>query len=1064
MGDREKWAGVGWCRTGEVAYDELEPGDPLPDPTVPDPSRDPSERRLRPLVLGEVLFDHFPDGGRVLGGAPFNVAWHLQAFGTDPLLISGVGRDAAGDEILDRMKEWGLSTAGVQVGSGRDTGRVEVRMVEGEPSYHIVTDQPWDHLDSEEAAGSLAEPSTFGLLYHGSLALRNAAGRETHTVLVERSGAPVFMDVNLRPPWWNRERVESALTGARWVKMNAAELATLSGRPTRSDTDCQDAARHLAQAFGVPNVIVTRGERGAVWVQPDREVVTAEAAPVEEVVDTVGAGDAFSAVVCLGILQGWPTAVTLERAVDFAADLCRRQGATDGDLSLYESHLRRWGKEGETGPHPGDAGLYVLSLTLHGLVRGTDIELGRDADTGGQVSYVVDQARALAAHPDVERVDVVTRLVRDRNVDEAYSEPTEELGGGARIVRLPFGPRRYLRKESLWPYLDTLLDQLTRFVRAGGRTPDVIHGHYADAGYVGAQLAKLLGVPFIFTGHSLGRVKLSRLVQGGQKAKELEERYNLARRIEGEEQALETAALVIASTGQEVEDQYQGYDHYQPDRMEVIPPGVDLGRFSPPPLSWRKPPISKELRRFLRKPRRPMVLALARPDERKNFPRLIEAFAETEGLRDMANLVLIAGNRDVIADMPSAPRRVLTDILRLVDRYDLYGHAAYPKQHRSEDVPDLFRLAARTRGVFVNPALTEPFGLTLLEAGASGLPVVATDDGGPRDIIGVCENGLLVDPLDPTSIGTAIRDLLSDRSKWGRMSKNGVSRVHRHFSWESHARRYVEAVEDILEGARPTLPPVRRSRLPRMDRLLVTDVDATLLGDPEGLEAFKTRLEEAGDRVGFGLATGRSLPRLLDLLWKDDIPPPDVVISGSGAQIHYGRDLTRDRSWEHHIDYRWDPDGVTRALEELPGIRPGPREEIPFRRRFEVDPEVAPNLTEIRRHLRRAGLQVTTLLDNSVELDVLPVRASPGLAIRFFCFKWNLPPERVLVAGDSGNDADMLSGNHLGVVVGNHTPELEELRGTPRVLFAESEYARGILEGIAAYDFFGDIHLPQDEE
>jgi sucrose-phosphate synthase len=429
----------------------------------------------------------------------------------------------------------------------------------------------------------------------------------------------------------------------------------------------------------------------------------------------------------------------------------------------------------------------------------------------------------------------------------------------------------------------------------------------------------------------------------------------------------------------------------------------------------------------------------------------------------MANLVLVAGNRDVVADMPAAPRRVLTDILLRIDQYDLYGHVAYPKRHRSEDIPDLFRLAARTRGVFVNPALTEPFGLTLLEAGASGLPVVATDDGGPRDILGACENGVLVDPLDPGAIGTAIRDLLGDRSRWGRFSKNGVSRVHRHFSWESHARRYVEAVEEILEGGRPALPPVRRSRLPRMDRLLVTDVDGTLLGDPEGVAAFRKRLDEAGERVGFGLATGRSLPQLLDLLWKGEIPSPDVVISGSGAQIHYGRDLTRDRSWERHIDYRWDPDGVAEALSELPGIHPGEREEIPFRRRFRVDPDEAPTLKEIRQHLRRAGLQVTTLLDEGVELDVLPVRASPGLAIRFFCFKWSLPPERVLVAGDSGNDADMLSGDHLGVVVGNHTPDIEDLAGAPRVHFAEGEFAWGILDGIAAYDFFDSIHLPEED-
>ena len=94
---------------------------------------------------------------------------------------------------------------------------------------------------------------------------------------------------------------------------------------------------------------------------------------------------------------------------------------------------------------------------------------------------------------------------------------------------------------------------------------------------------------------------------------------------------------------------------------------------------------------------------------------------------------------------------------------------------------------------------------------------------------------------------------------------------------------------------------------------------------------------------------------------------------------------------------------------------------------------------------------------------MIPVRASPGLAIRFFCFKWNLEPQRLLVAGDSGNDWDMLSGDTLGVVVSNHTPELERLRGRPRIHFAESAHARGILEGIDCYDFLGDIRVPPEE-
>ncbi len=227
-------------------------------------------------------------------------------------------------------------------------------------------------------------------------------------------------------------------------------------------------------------------------------------------------------------------------------------------------------------------GLYLLMISIHGLVRGTDIELGRDADTGGQVKYVVEQARALAAHPGVARVDLLTRQIYDRRVDPGYAAPVEALSSNAELYRIRCGPRRYLHKESLWPHLDGFTDACLLHLRGVGRIPDVVHCHYADAGYVGSQLATLLGVPMIFTGHSLGRVKQSRLLENGRQQDSLERKYHFFQRIEAEERALETAALVISSTHQEVDEQYAVYDHYQPDRMVVIPPGVDLGRFSPP--------------------------------------------------------------------------------------------------------------------------------------------------------------------------------------------------------------------------------------------------------------------------------------------------------------------------------------------------------------------------------------------------------------------------------------------------------------------------------------------------
>jgi sucrose-phosphate synthase len=719
-------------------------------------------------------------------------------------------------------------------------------------------------------------------------------------------------------------------------------------------------------------------------------------------------------------------------------------------------------------PWESSRGLYIMSLTVHGLVRGEGIELGRDADTGGQVLYVLDQARELARQPEVELVEVLTRQIWDRRLDDNYAEPREEIGESARIVRLPFGPRRYLYKERLWPYLPSLVDQIMRLVRARGRAPDVIHGHYADAGFVGSQVAKILGIPFLFTGHSLGRVKKARLLEKGHAPEMLEERYNFRQRIEAEEGALETAALVIASTRQEVREQYELYDQYIPDRKVVIPPGVDLSRFSPPEAREDHGPIPEGIGRFLANPDKPLVMALARADERKNFPTLVEAYGMTPALREKANLLLVMGNRKDIRDLPAEPRRVLTDILALIDRYDLYGSVAYPKGLRPDDVPRLYRLAASSRGVFVNPALTEPFGLTLIEAAASGLPIVATNDGGPRDIIDACGNGVLVDPVDPEGMGRTILDSLEDGERWKEWSENGVRGVHEHFSWRSHARRYLEEVgravgREPAEGRYRSLS--RRHRLPRLDRILVTDVDNTLTGDVDALEAFVEALGEAGEHVGFAIATGRSLPRALEIFQELGVRTPDIIISATGTEIHYGAPLVTDRSWQRQIAYRWEPDRVRASLSEMEGVSPGEEEsQAPFRLRFRLEASGGPSQEEIRRHLRRGGLHVTATLDHEKDLDITPVRASPGLAIRFISHKWNLAPRRILVAGDSGNDADMLSGETLGVVVGNHTPELKQLRGRPRVYFAEGHHAWGILDGIRHYEFFDTIRIPEEDE
>ena len=145
-------------------------------------------------IFGEALFDCFPDGQSVLGGAPFNVAWHLQALGDAPKFISRVGNDTLGDTILNEMKSWQLDTAWVQQDNQHPTGQVNVSFSANEPSYDIATDSAWDFI-----ADSLIEsPPQSGLFYHGSLAARSDASHETLQKLTEAPGLDIFVDVNLR--------------------------------------------------------------------------------------------------------------------------------------------------------------------------------------------------------------------------------------------------------------------------------------------------------------------------------------------------------------------------------------------------------------------------------------------------------------------------------------------------------------------------------------------------------------------------------------------------------------------------------------------------------------------------------------------------------------------------------------------------------------------------------------------------------------------------------------------------------------------------------------------------
>ena len=224
-------------------------------------------------------------------------------------------------------------------------------------------------------------------------------------------------------------------------------------------------------------------------------------------------------------------------------------------------------------------GLKILHLHLHGLIRSSDLELGRDPDTGGQTQYVLELVKSLANTSEVEQVDLVTRLIKDKRVNDQYSEEREFIELGARILRFEFGPQKYLRKELLWPFLEELINKLTKFYENPENKPDWIHAHYADAGYVGVHLSRNLKVPLVFTAHSLGREKKRRLLDAGLTQSQIEKSYYISKRISAEEEALKEAAMIVTSTKQESVYQYSAYKSFESQKARVIFPGVDYKKF-----------------------------------------------------------------------------------------------------------------------------------------------------------------------------------------------------------------------------------------------------------------------------------------------------------------------------------------------------------------------------------------------------------------------------------------------------------------------------------------------------
>lgn len=706
----------------------------------------------------------------------------------------------------------------------------------------------------------------------------------------------------------------------------------------------------------------------------------------------------------------------------------------------------------------------LLHISIHGLIRGEDMELGRDPDTGGQCLYVLELVKALSRDERVGRVSLLTRRVFDAKVSEDYAQAREDLGGGADIIRIEAGPGRYLRKEVMWRHLDAFIDGTLTYLRREKRVPDLIHAHYADAGYVGRQIAAVLGCPFVFTGHSLGRVKRQRLVEGGVDAEEMERRYNLGARIEAEEMSLDAASMVCTSTRQEVDEQYALYDQHSESRMRVIPPGVDLSRFDGPGSAEMAAAIDAKLAPFLKDPSRPAVLTIARADERKNLPGLVRAFAGNEWLREHANLIVIGGNRETLDKLPPGTRKVWMELLRAFDDADLYGVVAYPKGHLAPEVAGFYRWASERKGVFVNPAFTEPFGLTLLEAAAAGLPLVATHDGGPRDIIANCGNGTLIDPLNDEEMGDAIAAILSDPGRHKELSETGYREVRRHYAWAAHVEMYLGEVFNLLPVRRKVRGSKSRGALVERESWVVMDLLPRVEDEPEEL-VERWRQLFIDKPLGFGIATGLSFDEAWEVIRRCGMPEPGFVVSGLGAEIRYGETGVLDENWRTQIATRWRRDEVVEVFSQIDCLSLQEDEfQHPFKVSYLMDSNRAQTRLKLQQVLRERGISAKVIVTARAFVDVIPIRSGKDVALRYLGNRWGIDPSRIFYFGTYGNDSAAVRGRNLSALAGDADRVLKQLAERPRLYHARGNGLEGFFEGLDHYDFIKGAMPPRPVE
>ena len=484
----------------------------------------------------------------------------------------------------------------------------------------------------------------------------------------------------------------------------------------------------------------------------------------------------------------------------------------------------------------------IAIISPHGWFGQSNV-LGRP-DTGGQVVYILDQVRALENYLkqsirltglEVEpRVIVVTRLIPEAG-STTCGQKKEQIfqTDNGMILRIPFRDNNYnivkhwISRFKIWPYLETFAeDASTELVSEFAGRPDLVIGNYSDGNLVASLLSDKFDVVQCTIAHALEKAKYP---FSDMNWRQKENDYHFSLQFTADILSMNKSDFIITSTYQEIvgtEDTIGQYEAYQffslPElyqvisginlfapKFNVIPPGIDENLYFPYYLKekrikkktahWEKRLLherSDDILGQLDQPDKQPIFTMARLDKIKNITGLIEAFGISKKLQQSCNLIFAAGTIHVEESKDLEERQEIIKAYELIETYNLYGKIRWLPSINKLDTGEVYRIIADYGGIFVQPALFEAFGLTILEAMASGLPTFGPKFGGPLEIIEYDVSGLLLNTSKPALIARSLEAFFNRAKKnneyWPMLSENGIKRVQAHFNWQSYSKRLVD--------------------------------------------------------------------------------------------------------------------------------------------------------------------------------------------------------------------------------------------------------------------------------